>query len=284
MSDNVIEKEKELEKLKELTANLKRDQKKDLADYTEKFRKLDSQYNALLEKKDNIQAYLDNALAENKEILNDLIKQNEDILAGHKRVLADYEILKAECEKKNKDLDCSILKLDETELELKREYVTKKKNLSDRISEQEEIIISLNKKHENADNIKAELGEEKIELNNLREEIKGEGKSVDGRIKEESVLIDKNKAILLQTEEIREKAAKTKSENEKILHDLVAENAKFIKLQEDIAFRERQIQKDKEDIAEREASIKRGNEEVERKMAEADKFYNQWKIKLARGE
>lgn len=272
-----------LEKIKEETEALKKQQKSNLEEYTNEFRKLDKEYNSLLEKKKNIQAFIDEALSEEKSALKKSIQESENVLSGQKKVLADYEVLKSEWTEKSKELESSVEDFNSWRVKQEEEYKEKKKTLSKKIDEQEVINKSLRDKDEKADNIKAKLGEEKIKLNKRENDLDSREETIDKKQEKLDKSIEENSNLVNNNESVRLEIASKKSSNDGVLQEIQQENAKLIKLQEDIAFRERKIEKEKEGISERENDIKIGDAEIKKRMDQANALYEKWKTELAKG-
>lgn len=274
--------ENSLPNLIEETKALKNQQEENLEKFTKKIRVLEVEHNSLLDNKNNVQAFLDEVLSDAKKTLNDSIKEAQEALKVKKRILADCEILESEWNVKKSELDSEIEDFEIEKSNQKEEYKNKKKVIDDRLNEEQKVIESLRAKEKNVDNIKAKLGEEKIELNKRDEDISKSEVAVESMIKENTILIEENSEILSNIEESEKNTIDKKNKNDKILQGIQQENAQLIKNQEDIAFREREIEKDKESNSIREESIKRGDADIKRRLEQADALYEQWKTKLSK--
>jgi len=284
MSELLNQRNEDLKKLGEETEVLKREQKRNLDEFSAAFKELQIKHNELTAKNDNLEETLNIAVSGKMAEVKVLKESVKEVLAENKKLRGQAYTLHDEAEELKNDLNKKIVECDDQSAKNSEEYADKKETLSKKVTEADNTLKSLNEQQASIDSAKENLDKEKVALNKRASAITLNESGIKEGIKKENALIKENRALVKKNKEVLGRISKDRTERDHVLHNIQDEKSQVIKKEESVAFREKEATERESTCDEREASIARGEKSIEKRMGEADALYKKWKEKLAKGE
>ncbi len=268
-----------LEKVVKETESLKRQQKEHLKDFTTKIRKLEDEYNSLLDKKKELKDFLNSECKDEKAGVDKVKSKADKRLRDRTTLMREAGDIKAESENIKKELEACLAKEKEDQAKHKKDRAESIGVLRKKLDEKNILIRELEEKHLKINNIKEVLGEQKIEINKEKLLLITKAKDVKHETEENIKAYEKNEMILKTNTETLKRITEVKNAKDKVLHKVYEKTQELLRKTQALELKEKEFDSFVQKMNKREKELAVSSEYIKKRLKEANDLYTQWKNK-----